>query len=316
MKRRFGLVLVLLSAISLFTSTTAYGEIVSTSGGIVKIAPPPSVMVGVLESDTEAFAFDEQQDVTLTDPLPVDITTPGVYDDSADLTPGSIPAGTTVSSHFVHADDIGGGGRSRPTRIEGTVVTDSDIIGISVLADNLDASDFLGAPGTVYPTGGQQRELNLDSADMVIEELDKRTVFIRFRILTHLDQVRIITEGEDEELGGEGCTPGYWKQPHHFDSWDGFAPTDSFEAVFGRDAYSGSPTLLDALEFKGGGLFALGRHSVAGLLNAAHPDVDYAFTSSQVIQMFQDAFDSGDAGVIEATKDALDAANNGGCTLN
>src|SRR5690606_30498275 len=21
--------------------------------------------------------------------------------------------------------------------------------------------------------------------------------------------------------GGEGCTPGYWRQPHHFDSWTG-----------------------------------------------------------------------------------------------
>ena len=24
--------------------------------------------------------------------------------------------------------------------------------------------------------------------------------------------------------GGEGCTPGFWKQDHHFDSWVGFAP--------------------------------------------------------------------------------------------
>ena len=24
--------------------------------------------------------------------------------------------------------------------------------------------------------------------------------------------------------GGEGCTPGFWKQDQHFDSWVGFAP--------------------------------------------------------------------------------------------
>ena len=35
--------------------------------------------------------------------------------------------------------------------------------------------------------------------------------------------------------GGEGCTPGFWKQDQHFDSWVGFAPTDSFETVFGVD---------------------------------------------------------------------------------
>jgi hypothetical protein len=297
-------------------SASAHADIVSTGGAIVKIAPPPSVMIGVLESDTQAFAFDEQQDVTLTDALPVDISTPGIYDDTADLTPGSIPAGTVVSSHFVHADDVKNSGRGRPANMEGFVVTDSDILGISILSANLDASDFLGAPGTVYPTGGEQRQLNLEGGDLVIEEIDKRTVFIHFRIQTHLDQVRIITKGEDEQLGGEGCTPGFWKQPQHFDSWVGFAPTDSFESVFGRDAYSGSPTLLEVLSTGGGGLSALGRHAVAGLLNATNPDVDYAFTSSQVIQMFQSAFDSGDAAVIEETKNALDAANNGGCTIS
>lgn len=26
--------------------------------------------------------------------------------------------------------------------------------------------------------------------------------------------------------GGEGCTPGYWKQRHHLDSWEGHAPSD------------------------------------------------------------------------------------------
>lgn len=88
------------------------------------------------------------------------------------------------------------------------------------------------------------------------------------------------------------------------------------EAVFGRDAYAGSPTLLDALKFKGGGLNALGRAAVAGLLNAVHPDVDYAFTSSEVISKFQAAVDSGSAALIEATKDEFDSANNGGCGLN
>ena len=55
--------------------------------------------------------------------------------------------------------------------------------------------------------------------------------------------------------GGEGCTPGYWKQTQHFDSWVGFAPSDWFDAVFGvdvtlRSRRSGTidnPTLLEAL---------------------------------------------------------------------
>jgi len=68
--------------------------------------------------------------------------------------------------------------------------------------------------------------------------------------------------------GFEGCTPGYWKQPQHFDSWPSpYVPGMAFEDVF--DDVFGSSTLLDALKFKGGGLQALGRHTVAALLNAA-----------------------------------------------
>ena len=86
--------------------------------------------------------------------------------------------------------------------------------------------------------------------------------------------------------GGEGCTPGFWKQDQHFDSWVGFAPTDSFEAVFGVDVTLrvggqgtvDDPTLLDALNATGGGVNALARHAVAALLNASNPDVDSDFT--------------------------------------
>ncbi len=118
--------------------------------------------------------------------------------------------------------------------------------------------------------------------------------------------------------GDEGCTPGYWKQPRHFDSWvaTGFAPGDSFEVVFGRDVFAGDPTLAQALALRGGGLNALGRHAVAALLNAAHPDVDYALTSAEVIAKFQAAVDSADPGQIQATKNEFADANEAGCPLN
>jgi hypothetical protein len=117
--------------------------------------------------------------------------------------------------------------------------------------------------------------------------------------------------------GGEGCTPGYWKQEHHFDSWpSGYAPGDDFNTVFGtsitiRWSLRGpaddvsNPTLLQALQAKGGGDNELARHGVAGLLSAAHPDVDYAWDVGEVIQAVQD----GDA-------DSLVWANEMGCPLN
>jgi hypothetical protein len=115
-------------------------------------------------------------------------------------------------------------------------------------------------------------------------------------------------------MPAEGCTPGYWKQKHHFDSWVGYAPSDSFAAVFGRSV-SGVSDLQSALKAKGGGVNALARHATASLLNVASPDVyvvDYSSTAA-VIAAFQAAYDGGD---YEPTKDAFEEANEAGCPLN
>ena len=109
-----------------------------------------------------------------------------------------------------------------------------------------------------------------------------------------------------------GCTPGYWKQQQHFDSWVGYAPGDSFESVFVRDVPD-SPSLLDALNLGGGGLKALMRHTTAALLNASNPDVVYPYSVSQVIALFQQAYDSGE---YEDTKDTFAGLNEIGCPLH
>lgn len=113
--------------------------------------------------------------------------------------------------------------------------------------------------------------------------------------------------------GGEGCTPGYWKQPQHFDSWSGtgYAPGDSFDSVMGVD--SSFDTLLDGVSAKGGGENALARHAVAALLNAASSDVDYEYTTGEVIALVQDAYASGD---FESAKNLLEAQNEAGCPLD
>ena len=101
-----------------------------------------------------------------------------------------------------------------------------------------------------------------------------------------------------ERPGGEGCTPGFWKQPQHFDSWVGFAPGDFYDTVFGVDATLvgfgnrptlTNPTLLQALQAGGGGQNALARHAVAALLNASNPDVSSDFTTAEVIAIVQEA---------------------------
>ncbi len=128
-----------------------------------------------------------------------------------------------------------------------------------------------------------------------------------------IDNIEISWEEEEEEEDGEGCTPGFWKQEHHFDSWTGHAPTDSYDTVFGVTSSFGGTTLEDALNAKGGGEAALARHAVAALLNAASPDVDYLFSEGDVISIVQAAYGSGD---FEAAKDQLEAQNELVCELD
>jgi hypothetical protein len=88
-----------------------------------------------------------------------------------------------------------------------------------------------------------------------------------------------------EPTGGEWCSPGYWRQEHHLDSWvaTGISPdakySDYFEAVSlskkaVKDGASEDPTLWEVLqspEWYGGAAF----NNVGDLLSTAHPDVDF-----------------------------------------
>jgi hypothetical protein len=117
------------------------------------------------------------------------------------------------------------------------------------------------------------------------------------------------------EVGdGQGCTPGYWKQRHHFDSWpEPFSPDLLFSEVF-EDAVPGK-TLREVLRKRGGGLNALGRHTVAALLNAAAAEVSFGLTSSEVISRFNDVF-PGTKQEYNELKDSFEAFNEQGCPLN
>jgi hypothetical protein len=114
--------------------------------------------------------------------------------------------------------------------------------------------------------------------------------------------------GEEPQVG-QGCTPGYWKQTQHFWAWTNYTQGDSFAAVFGVPY---DKTLLEALKTGGGQEKALGRHAVAGLLNAANPDVSYAFTEAEIIALVQDAWATGD---FESAKNLLSFENEQGCPI-
>ncbi|HEY3258838.1 MAG TPA: hypothetical protein VGJ95_00990 [Pseudonocardiaceae bacterium] len=108
--------------------------------------------------------------------------------------------------------------------------------------------------------------------------------------------------------GGQGCTPGFWKNHPDAFATTPYSPTTTLGSVFtGLSPSYASLTFAQALNLGSGGLNALLRHAVAALLNASSSEVDYPLSAAQVIAMTNAAIASGN---YEPTKNLFDAANN------
>ena len=123
------------------------------------------------------------------------------------------------------------------------------------------------------------------------------------------------------EVGGEGCTPGFWKnwtgappglQPNAWAA-TGYHWSDPFTSAGFVNAYR-NRTFLQVLDQGGGGRNALGRHTVAALLNAAHPNVSYDLTVAEVVAMFNDVIQNN--GNVNALRSLFESYNEQGCPLN
>jgi len=91
---------------------------------------------------------------------------------------------------------------------------------------------------------------------------------------------------EEIVVGDQWCSPGYWRQQHHLDSWvaTGYRPHDLFVEVLGyypnvnrfgqRVGATTNPTLWEVLQSPqsyGGDAF----NAVGDLLSTAHPEVNF-----------------------------------------
>ncbi len=120
-------------------------------------------------------------------------------------------------------------------------------------------------------------------------------------------------------VAGEYCSPGYWKQSQHFDSWVTYLPTQKFSSIFeqvtinwsakGKPGPVTDPTLLQVLEGNGGGITSLARAAVGALLNASA--INSSLEPADVIAIFNAANPSGD---FEAAKAQYTFPEN--CPLN
>lgn len=127
--------------------------------------------------------------------------------------------------------------------------------------------------------------------------------------------IRYIDAGlcrDDKKEGDEGCTPGFWR--NHLSHWEaaGYSPNDIFDDVFGCELFGDDTTLGWAID-NPGILGNLAFHGVAALLNAAHPDVEYAYGVGFVIDTVCDAVASGD---YTGGKNILADANEAECSLS
>ncbi|OHA88893.1 MAG: hypothetical protein A3B03_00840 [Candidatus Zambryskibacteria bacterium RIFCSPLOWO2_01_FULL_42_41] len=161
-------------------------------------------------------------------------------------------------------------------------------------------------------------EVNLDTAEITCDgsglgnetQTDSMTVDVSIRALPAKENKDFRCTDGFEEI--EGCSPGYWKQSQHFDDWTApYTPSKKFSTVF-ENAFP-NKSLLQVLNQGGGGLNALGRQTVAALLNAANPDIDFAYTVAEVINMFNAVYPGGD---YETLKDLFEEQNTIFCPLS
>src|SRR5262249_22775179 len=121
-----------------------------------------------------------------------------------------------------------------------------------------------------------------------------------------------------------GCTPGFWKQDQHFDSWVGFTQNQTLGSVFTIPAQFSSlsnKTLLEALNFPGGSTLTeaaqiLLRVGTGSLPHSSSLGGKFPLTTSQVIMQINQALASGNRDTILGLANQLDQLNNARCPLS
>ena len=227
MARTTGMSALVAVIITMLLTSVAAADITGTAGEVHEAAPPNSVALNQHEHDDDsgspsgAHAFNEEQDYATKAPVVLDNCTTatsafvvcpnprgGLIDDTSDLRPGTIPAGTCIDSHLVHADPPGAGPVGGLV-YEGAVSFDSPILGVIVLSTSLIASDAdPGLAPTVTYGAEPNRGLELDAhRDEIQINTDQNRVRFTFDARAgDLDQIRVITLGDAAKCPGQAAS--------------------------------------------------------------------------------------------------------------
>ncbi|MDX1928945.1 MAG: SdrD B-like domain-containing protein [Pirellulaceae bacterium] len=242
---------------------------------------------------TNASGFSTATGVTVKDVLPAGLTFVGAtFSDSSDSFAGDIWTIGTLAA-----------GQSATLAITATVTSGTSLTNFAQVqtAGQPDTDSTPGNNNDGTPREDDEGLATVTPAGIVIKKYVNEVI----------------------DIGGEGLTPGFWKQTQHFYAWTApYSPlpvapvgfVNQYNAVFGLTSAQSDPslTLLGALQRGGGGANALGRHAVAALLNAANPNVSYLYSVSQIISMVQNAYATSN---YDAAKNLLETQNTLGADL-
>jgi hypothetical protein len=152
--------LFLLGLSLLLSPVATKAQITSVTGDATVVTPPSSVETG---TGTESLVFVEQS-VVLSSALAVDATLPFSYGDNGTLhplTPGTIAAGTDITSVYLHSwfsENASG------TVYSGSITFSTPILGVEALDASLVATNsLLGVPTTTYFTTPRSQGFELSS---------------------------------------------------------------------------------------------------------------------------------------------------------
>lgn len=231
--------------------------------------------------------------------------------------PETVCAGSTcnvfsgpVAGRSAAADDSRGS--SPPVLFSWTITGDGEIVG----PDDQTEVRVNPTVGVGFASTGAERGADgfLGSFTLTLQTTDAEGCTSECSLTAFIEEC---APGEGSSC--QGCSQGFWQQPHHFFAWPApYSPDDLFagasaDGEFFEDAFPGR-TLLEVLQEGGGELEALGRQTVAALLNGASPEINYPFPPVEVITLFNDVFPGSDA-QYSALKDVFEEFNRAGCPL-
>ena len=139
--------------LALFLAVPVQAQILSVTGAMTVAPIPNDISTDQFESNTLTYIFAEKQNVLLTADLRVNRALPANFN-GLQVADTVIPAGTLVSSYYIHQDIIGVGS----IRLEGSVTFAQPILGLIYQYGYMASDPILSSAGTVYGIDRQLEE--------------------------------------------------------------------------------------------------------------------------------------------------------------